>query len=575
MIGMKKLSTLLSLVFGIFASYPLAAQQIPVFSQYIYNPSVFNPSYAGQGGKKQIFLAHRQQWMGFEDAPNSTLLSGHMGLGSDQTFGLGGVIIRDNAFVNQRISVNLFPSVHLEPATGHQISFGINLGVVNHSLDFSRLQNSGILSTQVDPLLVGGESTNELHFDTGLGLNYQYEEGNNQIRLGAALSQLSLSSFAFSEGALYTPFTHLLINASARFPINQQVIIEPLLFYKQAMGKLTSENGSTTNSQVAIGGGEMDAMVRVIFPDAANFWFGVGSRVDIGSKEIEGNSRNSSWAFSGAAGVDIGDQLQINFVAEVHQYLPLSLELGLSADLGSLSSSPAGNEVPNPVPQVTSPPVAQVQKEPKKRTPKVKETKVREPQTRKPKPTRQKENTDGCDPLWRHPECLDRELERLAKRPTVAEVLPIIAANEVILIYKFSDNDDPYMLNDWGRISSMISHIQDVLVRLRSGQEPLGTITKMQVTGKIKSSAGLLQTSSKIPYSGEYGGLIEAEILLDGQSESFSIVTGNISRKQQLYLKQLSLAKAFITDIEPEFKVLSSQDIQEDWEFSIEIRISR
>ena len=575
MIGMKKLGTLLSIVFGMFASHPLAAQQIPVFSQYIYTPSVFNPSYSGQGGKKEVFLAHRQQWMGFEDAPNSTLLSGHIGLGNDQTFGLGGVIIRDNAFVNQRISINIFPSVHFEPSSGHQISFGINLGVINHSLDFSRLENSSIPSTQVDPLLAGGDNNNELHLDTGLGLNYQYEEGNNQVRFGAALSQLSFSSFSFSEGALYTPYTHLLVNASARFPLNQQVVMEPLLFFKQVMGKLAPENGSNANSQVAIGGGELDGMLRVLFPDAANFWFGLGSRLDIGSKEIEGNTQNSSWAFSGAAGVDIGDQLQLNFVAEMHQYLPLSLEIGVSADLGSSSSEPPGPTVPAPQPEVISPPVAQVQKEPKKKTPKVKETKVREPKTRKPKTPKQREVSDSCDPLWRHPECLDRELERLARKPTVAEVLPIIAANEVILIYKFSDNDDPYMLNDWGRISSIISHIQDVLVRLRSGQEPLNAITKIQVTGKIRSSAGLLQTSSKIPYSGEYGGLIEAEILMDGQPENFSIITGNISRKQQLYLKQLSLAKSFVTDIEPEFKVLSSQDILEDWEFSIEIRLSR
>ena len=561
---MKKLSTLVSILLGVICCPFLAAQQIPVFNHYVYTPFVYNPSYTGILGNKEVLLIHRQQWVGFEDAPNSTILSGQFNLDPDNTFGLGGVLMRDDNFVNQRISLNIFPSVHLEVLTGHYLSLGINLGMVNHSLDFEKLQNPDIPSTLIDPLLSGGTQANELHLDTGVGINYLYDDGENQVSLGATLAQLSLGLGAFSEEASFNPRTHLLINANGRFPISQEMYLEPMFFFKEVFGTFEADGFSPTSSGLLIGGGELDAIARLSFPELQNFWVSLGSRVSVRSAGGDGNSTNRFAAFNGGAGIDIGEQFQLSFVAEMHAYQPLSLEVGLGIGLGS--PSPSTTPVVPPVePVPDQPQVVQAEKPIKKKKEK----------TRNKKPPNQRIEVDECDPLWRHSDCLERELEWLEKRPTEVQVLPIIAADEVILIYKFSDNQEEYMMNEWDRVESVIRHIQDVLIRLRTGQEPLNTITKVQVTGKIRSSAGLLQVSSRIPYSGEFGSPLEADILLDGEEEKVSVPIGNITRKQQLLLKQVAISKSFGPNIDPEYKVLSSQDISEDWEFSVEIRLSR
>ena len=562
---MKKLSTLVSMLLGVICCPFLAAQQIPVFNHYVYNPYVYNPSYSGILGNKEVILIHRQQWVGFDDAPNSTILSGQFSLDPDNTFGLGGVLMRDDNFVNQRISLNVFPSVHLELATNHHVSLGINLGMVNHSLDFEKLQNPDIPSTLIDPLLSGGEQTNELHLDTGVGVNYLYDDGESQVSLGATLAQLALGLGTLGENANFNPRTHLLVNAHGRFPVSQDIYLEPMFLFKEVLGTLETEGFNPNSSGLLLGGGELDGLARLSFPELQNFWVSLGSRVSVSSAGGDGNGSNRWVAFNGGAGIDIGEQFQLSFVAEMHTYQPLSLEVGLGIGLGSPSST-----TPSTTPPVQPEPVEQPQVVQAEKAPKEKKTK-----TRKTKTPKQRIDVDECDPLWRHSECLERELDWLEKRPSEVQVLPIIAADEVILIYKFSDNQESYMMNEWDRVESVISHIQDVLIRLRTGQEPLNTITKIQVTGKIKSSAGLLQVSSRIPYSGEFGAPLEEEILLDGQEEQVSIPIGNITRKQQLLLKQVSIAKSFGPNINPEYKVLSSQDISEDWEFSVEIRLSR
>lgn len=562
---MKKLSTLISMMVGVICCPFLAAQQIPVFNHYVYNPYVYNPSYTGILGNKEILLIHRQQWVGFDDAPNSTILSGQFSLDPDNTFGLGGVLTRDDNFVNQRIALNVFPSVHLELATDHYVSLGINVGMVNHSLDFDKLQNPDIPSTLIDPLLSGGEQANELHLDTGVGINYLFDDGANQVSLGATLAQLALGVGSFSENANFNPRTHLLINANGRFPVGQDTYLEPMFFFKEVLGTLETEGFSSNSSGLILGGGELDALARMSFPELQNFWVSLGSRVSVSSAGGDGNGSNRWVAFNGGAGIDIGEQFQLSFVAEMHTYQPLSLEVGLGIGLGS--PSPA---TPPTIPSIQPEPTEQPQVVQTEKEPKEKKTK-----TKKKKAPREKIETDGCDPLWRNSDCLERELDWLEKRPTEVQVLPIIAADEVILIYKFSDNQEDYMMNDWDRVASVISHIQDVLIRLRTGQEPLNTITKIQVTGKIRSSAGVLQASARIPYSGEFGAPVEANMLLDGQEEKVNIPIGNITRKQQLLLKQVSIAKSFGPNIDPEYKVLSSQSISEDWEFSVEVRLSR
>ena len=51
------------------------AQQLPQFTQYMYNTIAINPAYAGSRETLTIVGLHRNQWAGFPGAPTTQTLS--------------------------------------------------------------------------------------------------------------------------------------------------------------------------------------------------------------------------------------------------------------------------------------------------------------------------------------------------------------------------------------------------------------------------------------------------------------------------------------------------------------------
>ena len=69
---MKKLA----LIIIVFAYWQLAsAQQLPIYSQYLYNKFLINPAHAGSDGYTSLNLTAREQWVGYSGAPRTYSLS--------------------------------------------------------------------------------------------------------------------------------------------------------------------------------------------------------------------------------------------------------------------------------------------------------------------------------------------------------------------------------------------------------------------------------------------------------------------------------------------------------------------
>ncbi|MDX2189660.1 MAG: type IX secretion system membrane protein PorP/SprF [Bacteroidota bacterium] len=61
----------------------IKAQQIPFYSQYMLNPYIINPAFAGTTELYNIGASYRYQWVGVNDAPSSFYLSGNGHVGKD------------------------------------------------------------------------------------------------------------------------------------------------------------------------------------------------------------------------------------------------------------------------------------------------------------------------------------------------------------------------------------------------------------------------------------------------------------------------------------------------------------
>ncbi|HRK55829.1 MAG TPA: PorP/SprF family type IX secretion system membrane protein, partial [Cyclobacteriaceae bacterium] len=69
-------------------------QQDPLYSQYINNPMVINPAYAGLNNNLNASLSYRTQWGGFEGNPTTVNVNGHISL-VDNRVGAGLLIVQD------------------------------------------------------------------------------------------------------------------------------------------------------------------------------------------------------------------------------------------------------------------------------------------------------------------------------------------------------------------------------------------------------------------------------------------------------------------------------------------------
>ena len=70
------------------------AQQLPQFTQYMYNTVSINPAYAGSRETLSIVGLHRTQWAGLEGGPTTQTISLHSPL-RNENIGLGLSFIND------------------------------------------------------------------------------------------------------------------------------------------------------------------------------------------------------------------------------------------------------------------------------------------------------------------------------------------------------------------------------------------------------------------------------------------------------------------------------------------------
>jgi len=158
---------LLSSIFGI-------AQQLPQFTQYMYNTISINPAYAGSREALSIVGLHRSQWVGFQGGPITQTLSIHTPLRNDK-IGLGLSFIEDD--LGPENFTYIYGDFSYSIPTGHEsnLAFGLKAGFTQYSLDadFRETEN-------FDPGIYGIENRWSPNF--GLGIYWS----NN--RLYASLS---------------------------------------------------------------------------------------------------------------------------------------------------------------------------------------------------------------------------------------------------------------------------------------------------------------------------------------------------------------------------------------------------
>lgn len=174
---------LISAIVLCFFGQSLSAQQVPQFSQRMYDILAFNPAVAGAKDIHEIKLHSRVQWVNFPDAPRTHLLS-YNGRFFD-TSGFGAYLMADQTGPTKRNGFNLSYAHHLEFEKVN-LSLGASsfLSQFSFDTDALRFHESG------DPIVIANQVKSKLSPDFTFG-TFLY---NSKFYFGASATQFIATS---------------------------------------------------------------------------------------------------------------------------------------------------------------------------------------------------------------------------------------------------------------------------------------------------------------------------------------------------------------------------------------------
>jgi|WetSurMetagenome_2_1015567.scaffolds.fasta_scaffold14834_2 type IX secretion system PorP/SprF family membrane protein len=145
------------IVYGSFAR----GQQLPVYSQYLYNKFLINPAVAGSTGYTSVNLTARQQWAGYYGAPQTFSLSYQTRLLKAKYF------LKDN----------IFKKTEYHSKTKGRVGFGLDVFNDINGL----IHKTGVLAAYSYNLWLNGQTQLSL----GLaGTTYYYKIDQREIQFG-------------------------------------------------------------------------------------------------------------------------------------------------------------------------------------------------------------------------------------------------------------------------------------------------------------------------------------------------------------------------------------------------------
>jgi type IX secretion system PorP/SprF family membrane protein len=180
----------------------IESQQTPVFSQYISNEFLINPSVAGRDGMTTLSLSGRKQWIGLQHTPETysaslstrilksplAVFKGKMRKGSQGRVGLGTSFISDQNGAIHRTTFQVTYAYHIY-INNSQLSFGLSGMTTQFRID----ENLAILKNP-DPM-AGIIGKSAYIPDVAFGLNWS----SIKINIGFSVSQILQSPVKFGE----------------------------------------------------------------------------------------------------------------------------------------------------------------------------------------------------------------------------------------------------------------------------------------------------------------------------------------------------------------------------------------
>lgn len=274
---MKYIRSILPIIVFSFLFGAVIAQQVPMYSQYIMNGFLINPSFAGRDGYTTVNLTVREQWVGMAGAPSTYAASFQTRLLKDSYIskstavrkklikptkgskvGLGGYVFNDNNGIMRRTGVQAAYAYHIAMGqTGgypNNLSFGLALTAYQFAIN-----TEGLIYDPDDPLINSYDRSVFIP-DFNFGASFT----TSKYYVGLAMTNMLRGSIIFADTSSNkrTELGHFFLTGGMKFPLSADWKIEPSAFIK--------------SSDMFFKSVQADVTTRVYFKD--DYWAGLSWR---------------------------------------------------------------------------------------------------------------------------------------------------------------------------------------------------------------------------------------------------------------------------------------------------------
>lgn len=278
---MKKLLNLTLLLVIVSSAF---AQRDPQYSFNMFNHMAINPGFAGISGGICARGIYHEQWIGFESAPTTMVLSADMELKSFSS-GVGINVIKDNEGFNRNLYFNANYAYHLKVGDKGKLGIGVGLGLLQNSISGEWLGPDMLQDPNRTPDDDPSIPKQETHynFDANMGLFYQTTfDKYNEMYAGLSVTHLTEPTMTADNSAKgnYFPRTYYL-DAGYHYTMPNGVIqLRPSVLFKTEMVAMeTSVNLTALYNQMFWAGVSYSTSNQIIVMAGAtlknNLSFGV------------------------------------------------------------------------------------------------------------------------------------------------------------------------------------------------------------------------------------------------------------------------------------------------------------
>lgn len=243
------------------------SQQFPLYTQYMFNPYLVNPSSLAPVRKSELNLLYRQQWTGIEDGPQTVQFDYQHALNDRMALGIN--LYNDKTILLSNISTMATFGYKVPLATDHVLGFGLSAGFLS-----SRIRVEDIPDVDSNDPVILNSSNNSFAFNGAFGVNYTYRNlivGGSLIRLfdNNNSSADSVDNLAFSQ------LKDKIVFAGYIFQLSETFTLQPNFSYRFTADNLNFYEASAIFSyreMISLGGGYREnfgptAIARVAIKD--------------------------------------------------------------------------------------------------------------------------------------------------------------------------------------------------------------------------------------------------------------------------------------------------------------------